>query len=59
MSHGTKFRKGGTWKGLTGPKFRPVCADCGKKGMSPWKATAYGWLHRECRYCLRQETKDA
>jgi hypothetical protein len=54
-------RKGGTWRGQTGPRFRPQCPACGKKGLSPWKAVAVGGkglLMRECRYCRHVETKE-
>lgn len=55
----SRFVKGGTWKGLTGPKSRPACPVCGKKGMSPWKHTPpdFDRLHRDCRYCLHVELK--
>lgn len=56
----SRFVKGGTYKGQTGPKLRAVCTGCGKKGMSPWKHTPpdYDRLHRDCRYCLHVETKE-
>lgn len=55
-------RKGGTYRGLTGPKFRPVCPACGKKGMSPWKTLIIAGsavFMRDCRYCMHTITKDA
>lgn len=41
--------RAGQGYGTTKPK-RLVCPDCGKKGVSQWKATAHG-LVRGCQYC--------
>lgn len=48
------FHKGGTWRGQTSPKFRPVCPACTKKGLGVWQivVTADGAVMlRSCRYC--------
>jgi DnaJ-class molecular chaperone len=35
------------------PKRR-LCPQCGKRGMTQWRATAYGML-RWCQYCQHSE----
>jgi hypothetical protein len=51
------YRAGRKGKGRGGRKpKRGLCPDCGKKGMTQWKATPYG-LNRGCQYCQHQENK--
>lgn len=38
------------------PKRQP-CTNCGKRGMTTWKATPHGVLNRGCQYCHHQENK--
>ncbi len=55
MDRGYKTGRKGQQFGRQKQK-RAVCPDCGKKGLTAWKATPYG-LNRYCQYCMRQENK--
>lgn len=41
--------RAGQGYGVPKPK-RLICPDCGKRGVTQWKATAFG-LVRGCQYC--------